>query len=155
MDDYNICMKDELVDLNVKFTQRKNINDNFLFFPFKILKELYVKDRETFKEKDIFKEKANFFVFLLTKAYMGSKLFEKHIEEVNSLNKEVIILILEKNLVFNANIKPHKYKLFNISESFDEHFRIHDDTFENFIVGLKNSGKINKTVSSICYYLSF
>ena len=55
-------------------------------------------------------------MFLITKSYLDSNLFEKDLKEAKALNKEIIIAIVQSDIETN-NVKFESYPVFNISKN--------------------------------------
>ena len=70
-------------------------------------------------EKEIFKQKSRLIVFLITKNYLESSLFDKNLNEAECLKKDIYILLIEGGLDSN-NPKYKKYKVYNICDAVDK-----------------------------------
>ena len=109
LDAYNICLKDEII----KLIESSPSDDYEIFVLTNILNQVNKN------EKIVFKEKCDLFVFLITKSYLDSEFFEKHLHEANELNKYILILLLEDGIAAD-DIKFQNYKVFNIKEDIEQ-----------------------------------
>jgi hypothetical protein len=77
-------------------------------------------------ENRILRENSKILIFLVTKTYQESNLFKLHLNEVKKLQKEVIIILLEKDLHLGyaqSNVtKLNDYKIYDLSDAVENSF---------------------------------
>lgn len=74
-----------------------------------------------FNENKILKKNSKIVFFLVTKSYLNSNLFKIHLTEANTLNKEIVIILLEKELFLDP-IEFSGYKIFSFYEAIRKSF---------------------------------
>jgi hypothetical protein len=86
---------------------------------------------------DSFKKQSKNTVFLITKDYYESELFKKNWKEATEMNKENIVLVLNKNDKLDINdfkIKFENYKIFEINcDNMFEALKSNEKFYEFFI----------------------
>ncbi len=109
LDSYNFKIKDQIIDL-IKNSSKEDTD-------ICLLKDIF--NHIEINEKDTFKQKSKLHIFLITKNYLESGVFETDLNEALSLNKEIFILLLEGGLDINhAKLKNHK--VYNICDAVDK-----------------------------------
>jgi hypothetical protein len=70
-------------------------------------------DGITLKDSKNLKQQCSLIVFLITKKYLNSELFENHWKEANETKKDIVIFLLEQDLELNQD-QFMNYKVLNI-----------------------------------------
>ena len=109
LESYNFKIKDQIINL-MKNSKEK---DSDIFCLKKSFNQIEIN------EKEIFKKKSKLLIFLITKNYLESEIFETHLNEAVSLNKEIFILLLEGGLDVK-HVKFGKHKVYNICDAVDK-----------------------------------
>jgi hypothetical protein len=108
---YNICLYDQFINL-IENSTHEDYEVNAL------IRKLEKLD---LNENRILKENSKIIIFLVTKTYQESNLFKLHLNEVNKLKKEVIIMLLEKHLHLDYT-QLNDYKIYDLSDAVENSF---------------------------------
>ena len=126
LDTYNFCNKTEIIE-SFKMTTEEDFNE--------LTKLKQVEYYENQADKLLFKKQAEIVVFLLTKNYYKSQLFDRHLDEAIQMNKRILILLLETDI--NHSIK--EFKVFSIADYVNRSLKLDYLFLFTFNIYLKNA----------------